>query len=184
MNNPINTAQPEYDNFTDTLPDCECRLIVEPLFLSDPQPPRPPFCSNCVDCGVDTMGENSHEIYMVFGSIWRASGVCECKLLCIGCLERRIGRLLHSGDFTRCPLNYLNAKGLRPVTPRLLHRLFTPYGKDNPFHDAVRRAHSFAQDTISQRRNVGLANGRLRQLIRDLREPHETLKINQNKETT
>ena len=146
VNNPTNTAQPEYDNFTDTLPDCECRLIVEPLFSSDPQPPRPPFCSNCVDCGVDTMGENSHEIYMVFGSIWRASGVCECKLLCIGCLERRIGRLLHSGDFTRCPLNYLNAKGLRPVTPRLLHRLFTAYGKDNPFHDAVRRAHIFAQN--------------------------------------
>lgn len=92
------------------------------------------------------MGKFSHEIYMVFGSIWRASGVCECKLLCIGCLERRIGRLLHSGDFTRCPLNYENAKRLRPVTPRLLHRLFTAYREDNPFHDAVQRAQISAQN--------------------------------------
>ena len=145
MNKSTNTEFSGISNYTVRLPDCECRSIVEPLLESDPHPPRPPFSSKCADCDIDTMGDSSHEMYMVHGSVWRESGACECKLLCIGCLERRIGRLLHSGDFTRCPLNYENALGLRPTTPRLLHRLFTAHERDNHFHGVVQEAHHPAQ---------------------------------------
>ncbi|MFM8945852.1 MAG: hypothetical protein ACKOJC_03970, partial [Actinomycetota bacterium] len=53
------------------------------------------------------------------------------------CLEGRIGRLLDSDDFTTCPLNYENVLGMRPVTPRLLHRLFTPHGSSSIFQEWV-----------------------------------------------
>ena len=99
---------------------------------------RPTSTCDCNDCGVYTQGELTHEIYMVKEPVWRRSGLCGCKTLCIGCLERRIGRLLDSADFTTCPLNYENVLGVRPVTPRLLHRLFTPHGPSSIFHEWVR----------------------------------------------
>jgi len=116
---------------------CECTLIIEPWFDTDPHPPRPTSFCNCNDCGVDTQGELTHEIYMVKEHVWRKSGLCGCKTLCIGCLEGRIGRLLDSDDFTTCPLNYENVLGMRPVTPRLLHRLFTPHGSSSIFQEWV-----------------------------------------------
>lgn len=56
----------------------------------------------CNDCGVDTIEMN--EYYMVQKDVWpigRKSG-----MLCIGCLERRIGRKLISEDFPFLPINY------------------------------------------------------------------------------
>jgi hypothetical protein len=52
----------------------------------------------CVDCGKDT-GE-SGEYYSVGDDVWAASGVApNGGMLCLACLERRIGRLLTKQDF-------------------------------------------------------------------------------------
>jgi hypothetical protein len=52
----------------------------------------------CVDCGKDTGGG---EYYMVGDDVWAASGLApNGGMLCLGCLERRIGRLLTGEDFT------------------------------------------------------------------------------------
>jgi hypothetical protein len=68
------------------------------------------------------------EVYLVKPAIWRAAGMEDDKelwdrtgtmsgCLCIGCLEKRLGRILTSRDFVRNhPLNLL------PGTPRLLSR--------------------------------------------------------------
>jgi hypothetical protein len=93
----------------------------------------------CVDCGINTApgcptrketelaitlhgnAENvitdESEIYTVKDEVWRASGLegwggC----LCIGCLEKRIGRRLNPDDFPDHPLNTI------PGTRRLLKR--------------------------------------------------------------
>lgn len=56
----------------------------------------------CIDCGRDT----KHEHYFVNNDIWfNLAGMQENGMLCIGCLESRIGRRLTSIDFTDCFLN-------------------------------------------------------------------------------
>ena len=59
----------------------------------------------CVDCGKDTGGETG-EYYTVANDVWAASGLApNGGMLCLACLERRIGRLLTVEDFTAlCPL--------------------------------------------------------------------------------
>lgn len=70
----------------------------------------------CVDCGVDT-GE-VHEYYMVADDLWAAAGDVP-GMLCIGCLETRLGRMLTRDDFTGAPVN----ADLWPQSSRLRARL-------------------------------------------------------------
>ena len=57
----------------------------------------------CVDCGKDT--NKSGEYYMVRDEVWAASGIVpHGGMLCLRCLERRIGREINIKDFTaQCP---------------------------------------------------------------------------------
>jgi len=62
----------------------------------------------CADCGYDT---TDNEYYMVRNDVWeqalghKYSPQPNDVFLCIGCLERRIGRTLTRRDFIDCPLN-------------------------------------------------------------------------------
>jgi hypothetical protein len=62
------------------------------------------------------------ERYMVNHQMWDEVTYEEghAHMLCIGCLEARIGRRLWHGDFINCPLNYGD---LREHSQRLAHRL-------------------------------------------------------------
>jgi hypothetical protein len=76
----------------------------------------------CVDCERDTI--ELGEYYMIHDHVWplprRGAG-----MLCIGCLERRIGRRLTPGDFTDAPINCDRAG----MSARLRARLGTrPFG--------------------------------------------------------
>lgn len=64
-----------------------------------------PFWDNflCIDCKVSTLFTN--EYYMVKDNLWSAANPHENGMLCVSCLEGRIGRELHSGDFTSAPVN-------------------------------------------------------------------------------
>ena len=63
-----------------------------------------------------TIGPDS-EVYMVRASVWKKTGLEEWgQCLCIGCLERRIGRRLKPKDFTGHVFNEM------PGTARLLSR--------------------------------------------------------------
>lgn len=73
----------------------------------------------CVDCRVDT--DALDEYYMVHDELWEAAGVPrDGGMLCVGCLEARLGRRLEARDFTGAPVN---DPGEYHMSPRLLSRL-------------------------------------------------------------
>jgi hypothetical protein len=74
---------------------------------------------HCVDCGVDTL--DAGEYYAVSEAVWPLDPLG--GMLCIGCLEDRIGRRLTPVDFTDAPIN--SARG---SSARLRSRL----GRDDP----------------------------------------------------
>ena len=58
---------------------------------------------SCDDCKVNTQ----REYYMVWDGIWEEFG-CGEGLLCVGCLEARLGRKLDKYDFNKYPINDVN----------------------------------------------------------------------------
>ena len=56
---------------------------------------------DCHDCGIDTQDSN---YYMVTHDLWDTHGAGE-SMLCVACLEKRIGRALVIDDFIDCPVN-------------------------------------------------------------------------------
>ena len=67
----------------------------------------------CLDCGMDTTPctqsrgcrhTGRWEMYMVYHRVWQAAGMGK-GFLCIGCLERRLGRRVVPEDFTKAPIN-------------------------------------------------------------------------------
>lgn len=73
----------------------------------------------CRSCGTDTHPKSGiQEYYMVNFDIWEVVGNPP-GMLCVGCLEDRLGRRLTPLDFLGCPLN-LDLDHHR--SPRLLGR--------------------------------------------------------------
>lgn len=62
---------------------------------------------SCIDCGVDTSSANGiMEYYMVHNHIWLKVNPDSAGMLCIGCLENRLGRTLTGKDFTDARVNW------------------------------------------------------------------------------
>lgn len=72
----------------------------------------------CLDCGTNTAF--SDEYYMVHDTVWD-SVVKGGGMLCIGCLEGRLGRTLTPQDFTLCMVNLDHRNYAK--SERLLNRL-------------------------------------------------------------
>jgi hypothetical protein len=72
----------------------------------------------CMDC--DTNTHLIDEYYMVQFDLWYS--VAEKGMLCIGCLESRIGRKLTPSDFIDCAVN----DGIFGLSDRLKDRLGFP----------------------------------------------------------
>jgi hypothetical protein len=65
---------------------------------------------DCIDCGLNTIV--IHEYYVVHDELWLSSGMkLDNGMLCIMCLERRIGRKLNCNDFMKMPLNDITYTG-------------------------------------------------------------------------
>ena len=58
----------------------------------------------CVDCGKDTFLSNSKDYYMVTHELWKKYGVGD-GMLCMDCMEDRLGHKLTTKDILDCPLN-------------------------------------------------------------------------------
>lgn len=72
----------------------------------------------CRDCSVDTSAID--EYYMVNNEVWESADADPEGHLCVGCLERRLGRTLTASDFTDLPINTTPTS---KRSPRLLSRL-------------------------------------------------------------
>lgn len=72
----------------------------------------------CLDCNVDT--GKLHEHYMLEDSVWFQVVNSNQGMLCIGCIEARLGRLLTPKDFNN---SFINNPGFAPMSMRLLSRL-------------------------------------------------------------
>lgn len=72
----------------------------------------------CLGCKKDTgkMGEH----YFIKDEVWLQVHKSKTGMLCIGCLEKRLGRQLNAGDFTDC---YINHVAFGTKSQRLLNRL-------------------------------------------------------------
>lgn len=57
----------------------------------------------CLDCGEHTILKG--EYYMVHNEIWNTVNRRDSGMLCIECLEDRLGRKLTKEDFTGAPIN-------------------------------------------------------------------------------
>jgi len=76
----------------------------------------------CRDCGVDIW--ELKEYYMVSDACWRRSGMKpRGGMLCIGCLEQRLGHELKAINFKDCPLNWRNITVPDMASARLISRL-------------------------------------------------------------
>jgi hypothetical protein len=98
----------------------------------DVTPHWPPVVlTRCAECGVGTLTLN--ESFMVKDDVWVKAWAGRMKswqrrapgqmVLCIGCLEAHIGRMLRAVDFTDTPLNDLDHFHM---SARLLDRLRRP----------------------------------------------------------
>jgi hypothetical protein len=74
---------------------------------------------SCMDCSGNTLHLN--EFYMVHDHVWDSviSKAETRGMICIGCLELRLGRLLNAADFTDAPVN----SGFVERSPRLIDRM-------------------------------------------------------------
>ncbi len=61
----------------------------------------------CQDCSSHTSGP---DYYMVTKDLWLKAHPQDVGMLCMSCLESRIGRPLVAGDFTPYPINAMNEK--------------------------------------------------------------------------
>jgi hypothetical protein len=72
----------------------------------------------CLDCKMDTGQEREH--YYLRLDVWLQAHNSKTGMLCIGCVETRLGRTLTPADFTEASIN--NPKVV-PMSARLLSRI-------------------------------------------------------------
>ena len=72
---------------------------------------------HCMDCDVHT--GDIDEYYMVHDTVWLYANPAMDGMLCVGCLEERLGRVLTPDDFTDYPVN----ENFGNKSERLLERL-------------------------------------------------------------
>lgn len=73
------------------------------------------FAGMCQVCHVDTL-ESASDYYMLKNRIWRSVCISPRGMMCLSCVESRLGRKLVREDFTGAPINYMSPK-LKTLQP-------------------------------------------------------------------
>jgi hypothetical protein len=74
----------------------------------------------CLDCGQDTF--ISEEYYMLWYRVWRSLHYKMNGMLCLNCAETRLGRQLVASDFSKAPVNQIQALRCPALALRLTRR--------------------------------------------------------------
>ena len=82
--------------------------IIALFFGLNPKELSDSISQFCYDCGMDTHDDANY--YMVKNDLWNKHFNKKRGMLCIGCLEKRIGRKLKYEEFIDCELNNENYK--------------------------------------------------------------------------
>jgi hypothetical protein len=75
---------------------------------------------SCMDCGIDTRATG--EYYSLKDSLWRRINPLVLGMLCLGCAEDRMGRVLCKRDFSSAPINAESAERCPGLARRLNRR--------------------------------------------------------------
>jgi hypothetical protein len=76
--------------------------------------------SKCLDCEQPTtFVKEGWEYYAVHDAIWFEANPKTEGMLCIGCLERRLGRVLVPADFKDVPINQRSRSNSKRLNARL-----------------------------------------------------------------
>ena len=86
--------------------------------------PDQPNGSLCMDCGVNT--STVREFYMLRDEIWLRAADSVNGMLCIECVEARLGRRLRPSDFD-LQWDFMNVEGLSSVVRTRVLGLPDPY---------------------------------------------------------
>lgn len=76
---------------------------------------------SCMDCHICTLCNG--EYYMVKNNIWKVANPKIDGMLCITCLEKRLGRKLVPKDFSKCDLNKEALLGVIERSRKILNRM-------------------------------------------------------------
>jgi hypothetical protein len=89
---------------------------------------------DCKDCGVNT--SKIGEYYMIHTDLWKQvnQGVDDTGMLCLGCVEERLGRKLNRRDFPAIPLND-PTREIPAAVMKLRKALGTENAKDAEFSE-------------------------------------------------
>ena len=83
---------------------------------------------HCMDCGVDVF--EIHEYYMIHNELWDKINPDVIGLLCIGCVEKRLGRKLKPDDFPVYEINsYHTLTQSNRLKSRIIGKRVKPWGK-------------------------------------------------------
>jgi hypothetical protein len=94
-------------------------IAAKPPFKGTPQNPVPRNGTNVFNCGGCDKVCTGKDYYMVRDHVWFVEAALPFHMImCIDCLEVRIGRKLVEDDFSHCPLNIMNGhrKTIDPVS--------------------------------------------------------------------
>lgn len=101
-------------------PDCYTRTVPETCRNDESQ------SGTCLDCSVCTYFCCGGEYYTVSNDLWdELVGDTDAGMLCIGCLETRLGRALVSADFSDALLNQQDVPWAGERSPLLASRLLS-----------------------------------------------------------
>jgi hypothetical protein len=95
----------------------------------------------CLDCGVDTRAID--EYYIVTHELWARANPDGAGMLCVGCLEKRLGRELTPDDFG---LNSVSS----PKSERPLKRLGDLRKHEAKFKEAVEASKRFTETMMRE----------------------------------
>lgn len=81
----------------------------------------------CLDCGINTLLIG--EYYMLTNEAWESMfpGGDNGAMLCICCVERRLGRVLTRKDFSKAPINDIEAFRKSPLLTQRISGNYTAY---------------------------------------------------------
>ncbi len=91
----------------------------------------------CLDCGKDT--DKSEEYYMLWYRIWRSINYKIDGMLCLDCVEKRLGRELVGEDFSKAPINESQARRCPALAQRLVRPSLTGCSIGSPVASAERQ---------------------------------------------